>query len=118
MTRRALLRALAGLAAFCWAGAARDGATAASDPVAGIAADLRGHFEYLRFESGVIERYARLYVENYGAPDLTQPVTRAQIHSQFLLSTDFFQNGADEGRTAQFVALYDPYVTPCYNPFF
>jgi hypothetical protein len=39
------------------------------------------------------------------------------IVSRYLLSTDFFQNGADETRAVRYVAFYDPYVTPCRNPF-
>jgi hypothetical protein len=35
---------------------------------------------------------------------------------QFLLSTDFFQDGGDETRTVPYVALYDPYLNPCWNP--
>ena len=35
----------------------------------------------------------------------------------YLSSTDFFINDADESRPVRFVALYDPYVSPCYNPF-
>ena len=32
------------------------------------------------------------------------------------MSTDFFQNGQDQARALAFVAYYDPYLTPCYNP--
>jgi hypothetical protein len=137
VTRRTLLRTLVALVACGCSGVSRHRATAAAknaavpaipapvseapcvftDAVASIASDLRAHFDYLRFESDVLARYARLCVESYGAPDLTMPGTRRRMHAQFLLSTDFFQNGAAEGRTLRFVALYDPYVTPCYNPF-
>jgi hypothetical protein len=34
----------------------------------------------------------------------------------FLLSSDFFVKGADESRTVQYVALYDP-MRACGNPF-
>jgi len=34
----------------------------------------------------------------------------------FLLSSDFFTNGADETRVVQYVVLYDP-MRPCGNPF-
>lgn len=39
------------------------------------------------------------------------------IVSQYLLSTDFFQNGADENRAVKYILFYDPYVTVCRNPF-
>lgn len=34
----------------------------------------------------------------------------------FLLSSDFFTNGADETRIIRYVVLYDP-MRPCRNPF-
>jgi len=34
----------------------------------------------------------------------------------FLLSTDFFANGADESRPLAYAQLYDPYRSPCYDP--
>src|SRR4051812_1845325 len=39
------------------------------------------------------------------------------VVSRYLLSTDFFQNGADEGQPVRYVAFYDPYAAPCRNPF-
>jgi hypothetical protein len=36
--------------------------------------------------------------------------------STYLLSSDFFLNGADESRTVNYVAYYDP-LHPCQNPF-
>ena len=36
--------------------------------------------------------------------------------STFLLSSDFFLNGADESRTVRYVAYYDA-LRPCQNPF-
>ncbi len=39
------------------------------------------------------------------------------VVSQFLLSTDFFQNGADESRELKYIAYYDPYVAACRHPF-
>lgn len=39
------------------------------------------------------------------------------VVSTYLLSTDFFQNGADERRPVNYISFYDVYVTPCRNPF-
>jgi hypothetical protein len=36
--------------------------------------------------------------------------------SAYLLSSDFFLNGADESRIVRYVAFYDP-LRPCQNPF-
>ncbi len=40
-----------------------------------------------------------------------------QLVSAYLLSSDFFQNKMDEGRTIRYVGLYDPYLRPCAHPF-
>lgn len=39
-----------------------------------------------------------------------------QLVSTFLLSTDFFENGADEKRPVSLVAYFDPYENRCRNP--
>jgi hypothetical protein len=39
------------------------------------------------------------------------------IVSMFLLSTDFFQNGADPQKKIQYLGLYDPYRRPCVQFF-
>jgi len=33
------------------------------------------------------------------------------------MSSDFFLNGADESKTVRYVAIYNPYVGACRNPF-
>ena len=38
------------------------------------------------------------------------------LASTYLLSSDFFLNGADESRVVQYVRFYDP-MRPCGNPF-
>ena len=35
----------------------------------------------------------------------------------FLLSSDFFKNGADLSRKVKYIALYNPYEMGCENPF-
>ena len=39
------------------------------------------------------------------------------IATQYLLSSDFFLNGADESITVKYITYYDPYKTICENPF-
>ena len=39
------------------------------------------------------------------------------VVSRYLLSTDFFQHGADEASSVNYVAFYDPYNAICRNPF-
>ena len=37
--------------------------------------------------------------------------------STFLLSSDFFEHGADESRQVRYLRYYDPYAFACGNPF-
>ncbi len=39
------------------------------------------------------------------------------VVSMFLLSTDFFQNGANDRSLVRYVAFYDPTAAVCRNPF-
>jgi hypothetical protein len=39
-----------------------------------------------------------------------------RVVTQYLLSSDFFRNGADEQRTVRYVHYYDPLIA-CANPF-
>ena len=39
------------------------------------------------------------------------------VVSHFLLSTDFFEYGADESRAPLYVGFHDPSERPCRNPF-
>jgi hypothetical protein len=41
----------------------------------------------------------------------------SNVVSRYLLSTDFFEHGADESRPVSYVEFYDPYGTACRNPF-
>ena len=123
MTRRSLLQM-----AMLWfaqvsslVGARRAAAQTAATPAqpavrSPIIDDLASHFSYLKIEPGVLAAFATAYETHYGSPNLNIPQIAAGMHTRFLLSTDFFQNGANETKPVKFVALYDPYVTPCYNP--
>ncbi|UOR06567.1 hypothetical protein MUN82_05585 [Hymenobacter aerilatus] len=39
------------------------------------------------------------------------------ITTLYLLSTDFFQNRMNELKLVRYQGIYDPYKTPCANPF-
>jgi hypothetical protein len=85
----------------------------ARDDPGELAAELRRGLPYLEIEAGSAERYCRDYLRHVGPPQ----TGARDFHSRFLLSSDFFANGADDGRSVRYVALYDPYLTPCANPF-
>jgi hypothetical protein len=40
-----------------------------------------------------------------------------RICAAFLMSSDFFRNGADEKRPVRYLALYEPTKVGCTNPF-
>jgi hypothetical protein len=102
---------LAGCAGKQWRRAAATGPFRSA-----MAQHLAEHFSYLTLDEGTAETFVRAYESNGGSPEFQDPRVRSDLHMQFLMSTDFFQNGADETRALRFVALYDPYITPCYNP--
>ena len=39
------------------------------------------------------------------------------ITTLYLVSSDFFQNKMDESRIVRYKGIYNPYKTPCANPF-
>jgi hypothetical protein len=76
---------------------------------------LRSEFDYLNLPDAVIAAYLRDYEAIVG------PVSRFsgfpdEFFTRFLLSTDFFQHNADIGRPLEYVTLYGPHQSPCYNP--
>ena len=72
---------------------------------------VRTHFDYLDIDEDGLRAFADLHREAY--PDAEYDF---KLYERFLLSTDFFLNGADEGRVVTFVRYYDPYRNPCWNP--
>jgi hypothetical protein len=76
---------------------------------------LRAHFHYLTLDpDGVQQYFADL--RRYNAAFSARRPLGPDIHTQFLLSTDFFEHDADEKRTIRYVGYYDASVTPCNNP--
>jgi hypothetical protein len=76
---------------------------------------LRGHFPYLDLEPAGVARFLSDY-ERYESRFVARSPLPVDVYTRYLLSTDFFQHGADESRQIQYVGFYDPYVTPCLNP--
>jgi hypothetical protein len=78
----------------------------------GMASALRRQFDYLVLDSPSLDRYCREYIQRRGEANLA----RRDFYERFLLSSDFFKNGADESRPVHYLAFYDPRVTGCTNP--
>lgn len=76
---------------------------------------IRGHFDYLTLDAAGVGAFAQEYQKQNGPIGLFSS-PEPEVFGRYLLSTDFFQHGADESRTLHYVAFYDPYVSPCWNP--
>jgi len=74
---------------------------------------LRRRFSYLTISREDLNRFAAEYQRTLGDVS-ARKLTR--LNTVFLLSTDFFEKGADDSRTVRFVRLYDP-RNGCSNPF-
>jgi hypothetical protein len=75
------------------------------------------HFDYLRLDRKDVRRFVRDFERQYGAATLRNREANRLLYSKFLMSTDFFRNGADESTPVRYVAFHDPYTAPCWVPF-
>jgi hypothetical protein len=76
---------------------------------------LRAHFDYLDLDSAGVAAYFGDCQRYRPAFSRRLPLS-ADVYTGFLLSSDFFQGGADESRRVRYVGFYDPSLTPCINP--
>ncbi len=121
MNRRSFLAGAAALAtavvvgALTWLRGRRDPDPSPATGTGDLASRLREEFHYLSFDDGAVDAFVRDFESFYG--ERAERVARSSgTLKRFLLSTDFFQNGADESRRVAYVAFYHPYRTPCYQP--
>ena len=108
------------------------------DYISGIIAKK---LSYLRYDSDMVTKFICDYSRScsgVGSMDVHRlsslasvkillkllPSTRALINDleekiarDFLLSTDFFQNGSDVSKPLKYLGLYEPRLRPCTNPF-
>lgn len=92
---------------------------------------VRTHFSYLQLEvsDSELQSFVDTFVAIHGPVERNRSDLQSQLFGtvtdnpelmklalQFVLSTDFFENGADESKPVSFVAYYDPYMMPCWNP--
>lgn len=95
-----------------------------------LAGYLESNFDYLTFSFGreKFHEFAEAYSQYYeeirreswhvfrGGDAEEQRKTMDEFAMRFLMSTDFFLNGADESRPINYVMFYHPYRSPCWNP--
>lgn len=76
---------------------------------------IQQQFHYLQLDPEGVRAFVRDYTQHR---DQIRRFTRPKddIFERYLLSTDFFRNGADESLPVRYVLFYDPYVSPCWNP--
>jgi hypothetical protein len=78
-----------------------------------IADSMIAHFPYLELDEEGVSEFATDHLKNFGP---MPPQQRSQIAMTFLLSTDFFPNGADESLPVRYLGYYSPYLGECGNP--
>jgi hypothetical protein len=82
--------------------------------------------EYVKYKRGHTKKLANLsvialpytYATIYRWLPMGHPLRRLEdnVVTKFLLSTDFFMNGADESRRIAYLSFYEPHTAPCRNP--
>lgn len=93
---------------------------------------IMNEFSYLTLDEQGVERFIEVYLryDKY-TPHLDMKLksyyllgiksNRSSIIDslvkKYLLSTDFFLNKMDESKTIKYIGFYNPYQSPCSNPF-
>ena len=89
--------------------------------VRAFAADLAAHKRIAGSKLRLIDAVGPVYPQLGPGSALSQSLVHGEerVVSLYLLSSDFFQNGADETRSVQYLGYYDPVdrARPCGNPF-
>lgn len=111
-----------------------------ADPEQAIVAVLRKRLDYLRLDDDGLAAFARdvlrrdavsktrlralsavglmaLPLDVVGVRPAVLRNGEERIVTFYLLSTDFFANGADVSRVVRYLGYYDPFLRPCQNPF-
>lgn len=80
-----------------------------------LAEAIRRHYDYLDLAPGAVEQFVAAYKEH--TTRLNEPASVVDGVERFLLSTDFFPQGADEKKQVHYTLFFAPLVSPCYKPF-
>lgn len=65
----------------------------------------------------MIEFKAKLKVHYFSKRSSENSILIKNLTENFLFASDFFVHGMDEKKPVAFMGLYNPYKTPCLNPF-
>ncbi len=102
--------------------------TSVQEAAAGI---ITREFSYLKLDPKGVARFVDDYLKDplsgytpakikaYYAlrTGAAQSMMVADLTRKYLLSSDYFINKMDEGKTVQYLGFYNPYRSPCANPF-
>ncbi len=81
----------------------------------GMQEKIRQQLDFLKFKDEVLTQFLTDYEQKVRRIRVDEELDPRFTH-RFLLSTDFFQMGEDQSRELNYVMLYHPYASPCYNP--
>ncbi len=81
-----------------------------------IAARVHKSLPFLKLDPSGVAKFAHELVAAREKGDM-KPIYWLDLAHRYLLSSDFFDNGADLAKPVKFVLFYEPYLTPCFNPF-
>lgn len=117
MNRRGFLGALGGAAAAAAAWLAWDNRVGIRRVVAHVPMERRIHdaLPGLDLDPGGVRAFVAAHEALHGR-ERRGGWTDPEIPLTYLASTDYFRPGADADGTVRFVAYYDPYASPCWNP--
>lgn len=75
---------------------------------------LLKNFSYLKINRADAEKYVAEYGKRMARGGIR---LNNAFYTTFLLSSDFFLNGADVKKPVTYLVLHDPARVPCHNPF-
>jgi hypothetical protein len=78
---------------------------------------IKRYFGDLTIDEAGLRRFVRDYEKHVGRIKWYSATPNRVLFSKFLLSSDYYRNGADPKRPVKYVMFYDPYVSPCWDPF-
>ncbi len=81
-----------------------------------IASRVREALPFLKLDPPSVTTFASELVAARESGDM-KPIYWLDLGRRYLLSSDFFDNGADVAKPVRFVLFYDPYSAPCYSQF-
>jgi hypothetical protein len=84
----------------------------AQSPYSKYESQIRARLKGLTIDGQEVAKFAKAW-ESQKGPFKGNAARLAEL---FLLSSDFFQTGEDSARAPKFFMIYDPYLSPCYNP--